>query len=190
MRPLLHTETNPGAVFNLQAVSMTLSNLTQQFSLLTSLSSHSSHSCSLFSLYLASLLFLFFVSSALFHSHLVTLAQLQSTHPDCCFLPLPPHPATSLRLQLVCSLLCSLLISSPFHWVFSQPAPMTPSLSTVFIPLFPSTSLSRGFFDIFSSIVFPLSLIPHLHQHPSHLLSLAPLCFPSLFCAICSFFIP
>lgn len=171
MRPQLHAGTNLGPPFNRSASSLTPSKTLALW--FFSPSCHCSHACSSFSF--SSLLFLslFFllVYPALFHSHLTTLAPLQSTHPHhslCCFLSSPPpsHPSLfssylcflhlSLRFLPVYSLLCWCLsfahffifsatrfLSLPlFVGFLSLPAPVTPSPATVSISLFPTASLS------------------------------------------------
>lgn len=179
----------------------------------------------LFSILFSSLLPLFFVYPALFHSHLTTPARLiLITHfvslcsaltfascsclsASCLFIPFSQDasfPAYFLILSSTQILSLPLLVG-----FLSLPASATPLPATISISLFPFASLSSplipclstqwiqevlSFFS--SSMALPLSLIPHLHQLPSHSLSLYPLWFPSLFRSIvftltfCSFFIP
>lgn len=104
-----------------------------------------------------------FVCPALFHSHLATLALLQSTHPDrsaCCFPSSPPHP---LSVQLF------LLFPAPVSQVS---ACLFPPQRTLYFLL-----ISHLFLRLLSLRAFSL------YRHPWPLLRLPfpPPCFPRSF---------
>lgn len=179
MRPQLHAGTNLGPPFNRSASSLTPSKTLALW--FFSPSCHCSHACSSFSF--SSLLFLslFFllVYPALFHSHLTTLAPLQSTHPHhslCCFLSSPP-PLTSFSLQFLP------LLPAPVSQVSAClfPPLLMPFFCSLFhlfrhsVPLFTSFcgfSLSTGTRDPITSYCFHLPVSHRLFVLPLDSLSL------------------
>lgn len=161
----MHAGTNLGPPFNRSASNLTpFKTLAPWF---FSPSCHCSHACSSFSfssVLFLSLFYFLLVYPALFHSHLTTLAPLQSTHPHhslCCFLSFPPHilsphflpllpaPVSQVSACLFPSLAHFFIFSATrflslplFVGFLSLLAPMTPSPATVSISLFPTASLS------------------------------------------------